>query len=184
VNIHGGVDTGSAIFGIDALDDAGANLPSFNWQSGEDELIGDRMQNPHAVLFTKTYRLLNMGVPSGINELIHTASKYSDQPPTAAIKFYGHSLGKADESYFNAIFDGVDLYSSHTKLIFYYSVYQDTTGKDDVEIQRIDQNDRREMCLKVTRLINTYGTTMDNKAHGANLLHKLLIEGRLKVKKI
>ena len=36
------------------------------------------------------------------------------------IKFYGHSLGEADYSYFQAIFDSVKLYEGDTRLVFYF----------------------------------------------------------------
>ena len=37
------------------------------------------------------------------------------------------------------------------------------------------------MMEKVIRLLAAYGLTLDNKDHGKNLIHKLLIEGRLSV---
>lgn len=37
------------------------------------------------------------------------------------------------------------------------------------------------MFEKVSRLITTYGQTLDNKDHGRNLMHKLLLENRLRV---
>ena len=40
------------------------------------------------------------------------------------------------------------------------------------------------MNRKVTKLLSTYGSTPDNKDHGKNLMHKLLIEGRLSIKMI
>ena len=36
---------------------------------------------------------------------------------------FGHSLGEQDYSYFQSIFDYVDLYHSKTKLTFIYSDY-------------------------------------------------------------
>lgn len=39
------------------------------------------------------------------------------------------------------------------------------------------------MFQKVTRLMSQYGETMSNKDHGRNLMHKLLLEGRLTIKK-
>ena len=34
------------------------------------------------------------------------------------------------------------------------------------------------------RLLSSYGTTLDNKDHGKNLVHKLLLEGRLIIRRI
>ncbi|NEX53098.1 hypothetical protein GTP07_08705 [Lactococcus lactis] len=90
------------------------------------------------------------------------------------IKFYGHGLGEADYSYFQAIFDSVDLYHSNTKIVFYWSDYQ------GVEKQAI----RVEQVKNVTKLIEEYGTTFTNKDHGRNLLTKLQLENRLQIEEI
>ena len=37
---------------------------------------------------------------------------------------------------------------------------------------------------RVYELINTYGNTFDNKDHGKNLLHKMLLEGRISFREI
>lgn len=37
------------------------------------------------------------------------------------------------------------------------------------------------MARTDTQLLTTYGETLDNKDHGKNLMHKLLLEGRLEV---
>lgn len=91
---------------------------------------------------------------------------------TNLIKFYGHSLGEADYSYFQAISDTVSLYEGRTKLVFFTKPYGDKS-EDEV---------RYEMMGKVIALLNAYGGTLDNKDHGKNLIHKLLIEGRLQIK--
>ena len=92
---------------------------------------------------------------------------------TSTIKFFGHSLAEADYSYFQAIFDEVSLYESNTRLIFYYN-----------ERRPDGKNAQTEMFEKVNHLITTYGQTLDNKDHGRNLLHKLLLEGRLVIKQV
>ena len=43
---------------------------------------------------------------------------------------------------------------------------------------------KRDLFKNISNLILAYGKTMDNKDHGSNLLHKLLLEGRLKTEKI
>lgn len=35
--------------------------------------------------------------------------------------------------------------------------------------------------MRVTSLLSAYGETMENKDHGKNLVHKLILEGRLAV---
>lgn len=95
------------------------------------------------------------------------------------IKFYGHSLSEADYSYFQSIFDGINLYEGNTRLIFFYRPRRDNTA---VEGARIPDNDAaNEMKDKVTKLLLTYGNTLTNKDHGKNLIHKLILEGRLNV---
>ena len=99
--------------------------------------------------------------------------------PPAMIKFYGHSLAQADYAYSQAIFDGVDLYESQTRLIFFYRPWRKDDGKSISDAEA-----RTDMNHKVTKLLSTYGSTLDNKDHGKNLMHKPLIEGRLSVRTI
>ena len=40
------------------------------------------------------------------------------------------------------------------------------------------------MFHRVTALLSAYGETMDNKDHGKNLIHKLILEGRLAIVEI
>lgn len=158
VNVHGSLKEDNIIFGIDGT---------------------NHMNEPDALPFTKTYRLLSLDNPD-ISELFWTRSQYSSQDTsTDMIKFYGHSLSEADYSYFQAIFDGVDLYESHTRLIFFYRPWKTADGE---EIS--DEEARTDLYHKVVKLLSTYGDTMDNKSHGKNLMHKLLMEGRLSVERI
>ena len=43
---------------------------------------------------------------------------------------------------------------------------------------------RSEMMSKVVSLLTAYGATLENRDHGKNLIHKLLLEGRLSVEEI
>lgn len=150
VNIHGDLDN-EIIFGIDGK---------------------ECMDNPEAVKFTKTYRLMQRGGADTEN-LINTANSFNLQNATDVIKFYGHSLGPADYSYFQSIFDGVDLYESNTVLVFYYP----TSESEDL----LEQYDcyKTDLVNAINQLLVAYGATMNNRDHGKNLMHKLLIEGRL-----
>ena len=60
------------------------------------------MDNPEAVKFTKTYRLFQRGGADTEN-IINTANSFNLQNAIDVIKFYGHSLGRADYSYFQSI---------------------------------------------------------------------------------
>ena len=126
-----------------------------------------------ALPFTKTYRVASMGARMK-KSLYDTAAGIIGFSRTSAIKFFGHSLGEADYAYFQSIFDGINLYGGNTKLIFYYRPWQGVT-QDEV---------RADMVRRVARLLGTYGKTLDNKDHGKNLMHKLLLEGRITVRAI
>lgn len=156
-NVHGKSEQENIIFGIDGTGiDTGL------------ELYTD------IVKFTKTYRLMALSSdphPSLVQPYIAGA----DSQETRYIKFFGHSLGQADYSYFQAIFDEVDLYESQTHLIFYYNANRPN------DIHMTENHAAEEMFEKVNHLISRYGETLDNKDHGKNLLHKLLLEGRLSV---
>lgn len=157
LNVHGLAGDGNIIFGID-----GTNL------------IPEQECYANIVKFTKTYRIMEL------NSTPHPSlvSPYLSSDPNSAtntIKFFGHSLAEADYSYFQAIFDEVSLYESNTRLIFYYNEKR-PDGKN--------ANAQEEMFEKVNHLITTYGQTLDNKDHGKNLLHKLLLEGRLIIKQV
>ncbi|KMQ37989.1 hypothetical protein AAX21_05640 [Oenococcus oeni] len=92
------------------------------------------------------------------------------------IKVYGHSLDEGDYSYFQSIFDAVDLYGSNIAIYFYYSAYADSDHAND-ELEY-------DYFKKVAHLFEEYGSTIDNPNHGKNLLHKLILEDRIHIKKI
>ena len=112
--------------------------------------------------FTKTFRIMT--------ELPQKSLKIYDNS-IDIIKFYGHSLGEADYSYFVSIFDTFDVYNSDVVLKFYY---------DDFD----GQCHKKEQVERVYKLINHYGETFDNKDHGQNLLHKLVLERRIYILKV
>lgn len=156
VNIHGKLG-GEIVFGIDGTG-----------------IMDDSLRAP----FTKTYRLMSLDVPD-TGKLVRTASGNAMNVGTAIIKFYGHSLGEADYSYFQALFDSVKLYEGDTRLIFYFRPPKGEDGsRGDVQEARASMMDR------VVHLLASYGNTLDNKDHGRNLIHKLLLEGRLSVREL
>ena len=113
--------------------------------------------------FTKTSRILN-------NDTVGNFELPKPQK-LGTINFFGHSLSEADYSYFQSLFDYYDIYSSNIKLNFMYSEY--------------DKNDltraKRETHNNVVKLMKNYGEKLENKDKGKNLLHKLLIENRIKL---
>ena len=150
LNVHGKLG-GDIVFGID-----GAGC----------------MDESSAVMFTKTYRLLGFQRAAASRPVAYGEARLDGGlcPVTAAIKVYGYSLSNADYSYFQSIFDIVNLYGSSVKLYFFYSNYCDTA--------------RGNMFHRVTTLLSAYGETMDNKDYGKNLIHKLILEGRLAIVEI
>ena len=147
INIHGKLN-GEIIFGIDGKDHLG---------------------NHFVAPFTKTYRLLGLHSTNRFSLFENVENTTSVDTPIKVIKFYGHSLSDSDYSYFQAIFDEVNLYAGNTRLIFYY---RNHPGVEDA---------RSEMSKAVSHLLAEYGRTMDNTDHGKNLMHKLILEGRLSV---
>lgn len=152
VNIHGRLGE-EIVFGIDGT---------------------NRMDDPVALPFTKTYRLMALDIPDIGNLVQASASGVPIATGTKMIKFYGHSLGEADYSYFQAILDSVKLYEGNTRLIFYFRPH-----KLSNEQMQDEKQARIEMMDKVIRLLTAYGLTLDNQDHGKNLIHKLLLEDRL-----
>lgn len=152
VNIHGKLG-GEIVFGIDGT---------------------GRMNDPDALPYTKTYRLMALDVPN-VAAVVHRSASSPSDDVIRVVKFFGHSLGQADYSYFQAIFDAVNLYDGLTRLQFFVRPYE-CNG-----IWLKEEDVRKEMMGKVINLLSSYGATLDNKDHGKNLIHKLLIEGRLQI---
>ena len=109
--------------------------------------------------FTKTSRILN-------ND---TVGNFELPKPEklGTINFFGHSLSEADYSYFQALFDYYQIYSSNIKLIFLFNNFKNT--------QREEQN------FGIIKLLETYGKSMENKDKGKNLYYKLILEDRIKL---
>lgn len=118
-----------------------------------------------SILFSKTYRKLNN--LSTIHKQILTNN-------ISEICFFGHSLGEQDYSYFQSIFDFYDIYNKNIKLNFYYTDNYVHTAKEKNEI-------KTKYVEAIFSMINKYGETLDNKNHGKNLLHKLMLEDRISI---
>lgn len=150
-NVHGELE-GEVIFGID----------------GTGHLDKDDIAQ-----FTKTFRIM------GLRSDDATRGYLFIRPSIKVIKFFGHSLGAADYSYFQSIFDIVHLYEGSTSLVFYYCGY---SRPDGTEVT--DEQARNDMMNRVVKLLNSYGKSLDNEDHGKNLVHKLLLENRVRVREL
>lgn len=108
------------------------------------------------------------GVPSG--SIAYPSQRGGDGLETSSIVFFGHSLSRADYSYFESIFCTVDLYNGHTSLVFLYSNYAKGVRESEV--------------AKVLALLDYYGASIGIAGRSSNLAHKLMLEGRLVVREI
>lgn len=116
--------------------------------------------------YSKTYRKLLMNVE---NQKHESLPKEVDK-----IVFFGHSLSLADFSYFQSIFDFYSIYDSTIELKFVFSVYDETKRSEIINNQ----------LKSVTSLFSVYGKKMMNSHQGQNMLHKLILENRIKVVEI
>lgn len=149
-NIHGSLQNGGIIFGIDY-----------------EKVISSFKIPP--VRFTKSYRIIK----NNFHPNFDLTKQYD------SILFFGHGLGEADYSYFQSIFDSIDLYHSKTKLVFFW--YNYTEKSDNIKSDEIIYD---ELISRVFKLLERYGLTFANKAHGINLLTKLQLEERITFEKI
>jgi hypothetical protein len=167
-----------------------ANLLSFNYTSVYPTSIFQTVENVHgkvagkgeiifgidntnckpgdmSYVFTKTYRKVAMYTTypeKEVNDIL--VDKIN------RIIIFGHSLNEQDYSYFQSIFDHYDLYNSNIKLNFRYHVYDQQM---ETAIKRIHIN-------RIVSLLDKYASSIENRSKGGNLIHKLLVEGRLIIK--
>ena len=138
--------------------------------------------------FTKTQRVIGLStdtdddVKNRISNLLSTNKKESKhvnaiEDNINEIVFFGHSLGESDYSYFISIFDYYNLHDSKITLKF---VFNPKRGEKEPSFADV-RNVRLRQAKKISSLINRYANTLENKSHGKNLLHKLLVEDRLQI---
>lgn len=116
--------------------------------------------------FTKESRIMHNSLKSSLDKDILNKN-------IKEIKFFGHSLAEADYAYFQSIFDYLNIYDSDVTLIFYYGSY---LNYRDAELNEYEH--------QIQKLLSIYGTTLDNKDHGKNIMTKLMLENRLQIKRI
>ncbi|WP_213334260.1 AbiH family protein [Enterococcus casseliflavus] len=127
--------------------------------------------SPNSLIYkyTKTFRkMVQINKNNGDSVYINNKNDLKN------IFFYGHSLSVLDYSYFQSIFDYYNLYDSNVSLTFCCSPYGDKTSQEILT----------EYAGLVANLLGKYGKTMNNENHGRNLMHKLMLEGRLTIKEI
>ena len=109
-------------------------------------------------LFSKTYRIMNGD--AGFQNFV-----LPSEEEELNLIFFGLSLEDGDYAYYQALFDKYDIYNNKKiKLWFFYA-----TGHENFD--------------RVYKLLKKYGSSLDNKMKGQNLVTILTIEQRLKIVK-
>ena len=103
--------------------------------------------------FSKSYKVAKIRANNENNNSL----RFHNDLNNVDIYFYGHSLSKNDYSYFQAIFDRIDLYSNNVILHFVYPS---------------DENDinHSKFCnfSNIYELVHEYGNSFNNKDKGKN----------------
>ena len=151
----------------ESLERWGGNHIIFGIDSQNISPMGEEYQ------FTKTFRTLTMYSDKSKPTDVVNQNVFDES--IKVIKFFGHSLGEADYSYFQQMFDFYNLYENNEiKLYFYYRRYGNKTNQEMLQ----------EQVILVSRLIEKYGETLDNKNHGKNLLTRLQQTQRIFIQEI
>ena len=103
-------------------------------------------------------------------------SKLPQKEYISCIKFYGHSLGEQDYSYFHALFDYYDVYSRDVSLIFYYTEYKETPQENEIL--------RANYISKVYALLDKYVEESEKENKRKTFVSRLQLENRLQIKRI
>lgn len=141
-----------------------SNAPKPIFGIDNHNILMDNIENDPRIIFTKSFRIVNDNVN---NIRLQTPLSNYD-----LITVYGHSLGRADYSYFETFFDKAELYNSSVKLEFYYYPGE---SEDSCLINAIKYN------KAVNNLLTYYGKTLAI-SHGEDVVNKLALEKRLIVK--
>ncbi len=145
--VHGSIKDNDIIIGFDSSD----------LQNNKD----------HSIYLSKAWQ-------KSKNEL--TNEPLPKQNEIEEIKFYGHSLGPQDYSYFHCLFDIFDLYNGKIRLIFLYSDYEATKEKNEInEINYVSS---------IYSLLDDYSQRCGKEGEHRTLISRLQIENRLIIKKI
>ena len=143
-------DLPKIIFGIDEHDSV-----------GKDNKYGTFKTNPK-LMFTKSYRLL-----------VNNINSIREQPlpnDPDNIVFLGHSLGHADYSYFESLFDNYNLFENNKlHLTFFYNA-------GCKQSERMENSS--QMIQHIMDLLNYYGQTLEGE-HGENMVNRLVLDQRI-----
>lgn len=165
-NIHGiasFTDPNTKILTNNRYNNEVRRLPAPIFGVDNHDIILKNNERDLRISFTKPYRVLENNVNS-----VRKSDGYTN---TNLISIYGHSLARADYSYFETIFDENNLYNSTCKIEYFY--YPGGEGSNGIV-------ERQEAITKLYKLLTDYGSTL-GETHGSNLVNKLNLENRLSV---
>lgn len=131
------------------------------------DILKDNKENDLRMIFTKSFRTIDSYVNNIWRRRFNLLKRQID-----VITIYGHSLGKADYSYFETIFDSSNLYDSSTCLQVYYYAEKNRPEENLLEKRRIE--------AALINLLTDYGKTLSN-GHGENIVNKMVLENRIEV---
>lgn len=158
VNVHGiiddnfGEDSGGydgIVFGVD------------------DELV---LPSTNEYAFTKTSRTLDLYTDDNLSHLSHVKLSNLLVPTIENVVFFGHSLSKADYSYFRMIFDKF-IENENTNFIFVYSVFKGTTR----------EKQRRNLIQQVSSIFGDYSI---EKRNNTDIFKELIQNNRIRIEEI
>ena len=115
------------------------------------------------IIFTKSFRLIDNNVN------LMRGKDHQFQSKVDKLVFFGHSLGRADYSYFETLFDLYDIYNSNVELDFYYHTHNESLK---------DRESERTVLRHIVNLLTSYGQTLSDQ-HGENIVNRLVLEQRL-----
>lgn len=131
------------------------------------DILKDNKKNDLRMIFTKSFRTIDSNVNNIWRGHFNILKQQID-----VITIYGHSLGKADYSYFETIFDNSNLYDSSTCLQVYYYAEKNRRKENLLEKGRIEN--------ALINLLTDYGKTLSN-GHGENIVNKMVLENRIEI---
>lgn len=119
-------------------------------------------------IFTKSSRTLDLY--TNLDNVLNTSfrKRFSDllNPSIENVIFFGHSLSKADYSYFKMIFDAY--IDQKTCFTFVYQVFEGTT----------DTNERRKLIQNISALFGKYSI---DKTQNTDIFKMLIQNNRIRI---
>lgn len=153
---------------ISSLNKPENDIPTPIFGIDNHDILKDNKENDLRMIFTKSFRTIDSYVNNIWRGRFNILKQQID-----VITIYGHSLGKADYSYFETIFDNSNLYDSSTCLQVYYYAEKNRSKEDNL-------SEKRRIESALINLLTDYGKTLSN-GHGENIVNKMVLENRIEI---